>query len=100
VQYDWSQPISTKKIEVYWWTIARRALPKASRLQYWDGKEFVAVNGAEGLGVAGDKFNATTFDEVTTTKLRLEMDSDGEFSTVFWNGEFWTQGSPPSFPQQ
>src|SRR6185503_9616122 len=77
VQYDWSQPISTKQVEVYWWDDRQGVhLPKASRLKYWDGKDFVPVKGAAEPGVAGDKFNSTTFDEITTTKLRLEMDGD------------------------
>ena len=42
VQYDWSQPISTKQIEVYWWDDNQGVrLPKASRVDYWDGKGFV-----------------------------------------------------------
>ena len=38
VQYEWIRPISTKKIDVYWWDdkVGVR-LPKASRLLYWDG---------------------------------------------------------------
>src|SRR6185436_11195727 len=57
VQYDWSQPINTDWIEVYWWDDRQGVrLPKRSRLKYWDGKEFVPVNNASGLGVEGDKF--------------------------------------------
>ena len=36
--------------------------------------QFVPVPNASGLGVAGDQFNTTTFDEVRTSKLRLEID--------------------------
>src|SRR5215471_13917343 len=43
VQYEWTQPISTKEVEVYWWDDRQGVrLPKASRLKYWDGKEFVS----------------------------------------------------------
>jgi len=39
VQYDWSQTISTNKIEVYWWADGRDVnVPKACRLLYWNGK--------------------------------------------------------------
>src|SRR5580765_8838049 len=77
VQYEWTQPISTKQVEVYWWDDRQGVrLPKASRLKFWDGKQFAPVQNADGLSVAGDKFNIATFDEVTTTKLRLEMDGD------------------------
>jgi DUF1680 family protein len=99
VQYEWSQPISTKQIEVYWWDDRQGVrLPKASRLKYWDGKEFVPAKNASGLGVAGDKFNATTFDEVRTSKLRLEMDGDGEFSTGILEWKVYDSGKSPDFP--
>jgi hypothetical protein len=99
VQYEWSQPISTKQIEVYWWDDHRGVrLPKACRLKYWDGKELVSVTNASGLGVAGDKFNVTTFDEVSTSKLRLEMDGDGEFSTGVLEWRVVDSGKSPEFP--
>jgi DUF1680 family protein len=99
VQYEWTQPISTKEIEVYWWDDRQGVrLPKASRLKYWDGKEFVPVKNGVGLGATGDKFNTTTFDEVTTTKLRLEMDGDGEFSTGILEWQVFDSGKSPDFP--
>lgn len=99
VQYDWSQPICTKQIEVYWWDDRQGVrLPMASRLKYWDGKEFVPVNNASGLGVEGDKFNVTTFEEVTTSKLRLEMDGDAEFSTGILEWRVLDSGKSPDFP--
>src|SRR5439155_4109873 len=64
VQYEWTQPISTRQAEVYWWDDQQGVrLPKAVRLKYWDGKKLVAVQNASGQGVTGDKFNETTFDE-------------------------------------
>jgi uncharacterized protein len=99
VQYDWSQPVSTKQIEVYWWDDRQGVrLPKASRLKYWNGKEFVPVNNVSGLGVTGDQFNVTTFDEVTTSKLRLEMDGDGTFSTGIIEWRVLDSGRSPDFP--
>src|SRR5207302_10631056 len=98
VQYEWSQPISTKQIEVYWWDDRQGVrLPKASRLKFWDGKEFVPVQNAVGLGVAGDQFNTTTFDEVTTAKFRIEMDGDGEFSTGILEWRVLDSGKAPDF---
>jgi DUF1680 family protein len=99
VQYEWSQPISSKQVEVYWWDDRQGVrLPQASRLLFWDGKEFGPVPNASGLGVAGDKFNVTTFDEVTTSKLRLEMDGDGEFSTGVLEWRVIDSGKSPEFP--
>src|SRR5688572_11186075 len=99
VQYDWSRPIRTNRIEVYWWDDRRGVrLPKACRLKSWDGKDFTPVAGATGLGVAGDTFNVTTFDEMTTTKLRLEFDGDGEYSTGILEWRVLDSGNSPDFP--
>jgi hypothetical protein len=99
VEYDWSQPISTKRVDVYWWDDHQGVrLPKACRLLYWDGKQFSPVANPSGLGVAGDRFNGTTFDEVQTSKLRLEMDGDGEFSTGLLQWRVLDSGKSPDFP--
>ena len=99
VEYDWSQPVSTKEIEVYWWDDRQGVhLPKACRLKFWNGNNFVAVTNAVGLGVAGDRFNETTFAEVTTSRLRLEMDSDGEFSTGILAWKVFDSGKSLDFP--
>lgn len=99
VQYEWSQPISTKQMDVYWWIDGQGiGAPKACRVLYWDGKAFVPVSNASGLGVEGGKFNTTTFDEVTTPKLRLEIDSDGTLSTGILEWKVYDSGKSPEFP--
>ena len=99
VQYDWSQPISTSKIDVYWWDDRRGVrLPKACRLLYWDGEDFTPVGNPSGLGVAESQYNTTTFDEVSTSKLRLEIDSDGTFSTGILEWKIYDSGKSPDFP--
>jgi len=98
VQYEWSRPICTDKIDVYWWDDrAGVRLPKACRLLYWDGKAFVPVKNAVGLGVEGNKYNTTTFDQVRTTKLRLEIDSDGQYSTGILEWKVYDAGGSPAF---
>ena len=99
VEYEWSQPISTNKIDVYWWADGQGVgLPVASRLLYWNDGEFVPVDNAEGLGVDRDQFNTTTFGEVTTPKLRLEFDSDEELSTGILEWRVLDSGKSPKFP--
>ena len=99
VQYDWNQTIYTDKIEVYWWADgAGVALPKASRLLYWDGTNFVPVKNPSGLGVEGNQFNVTSFDEVATSKLRLEIDSNGTLSTGILEWRVLDSGKSPAFP--
>jgi DUF1680 family protein len=99
VEYDWSKPISTKQTDVYWWIDGQGVgAPKACRVLFWNGKEFVPVSHAEGLGVEGGRFNSTTFDEVQTSKLRLEIDSDGTLSTGILEWKVYDSGKSPDFP--
>ncbi len=99
VQFDWSQPVTTGRIEVYWWADGRGVhLPVASRLSYWDGTNFLPVAHVSGLGVAGNQYNVTTFDEVKTTRLRLEMDGEGQNATGLLQWRVIDSGSSPKFP--
>src|SRR5262245_35055032 len=76
VQYDWGQPISTKQIDVFWWADGQGVnLPASCKLKYWNGTDWADVPNGSGLGVQGNQWNSTTFDEVQTSKLRLEFDS-------------------------
>jgi hypothetical protein len=86
VQYDWKEPVQVNKVEVYWGVDRPRPgampgtsslrgvhLPQTYRILYWNGSDFLPVNQPQGLGVAADSFNATTFEPVKTTRLRLEV---------------------------
>ena len=99
VQYDWSQPIQTDRIEVYWFDDQRGVrLPVACRLKQWDGTSFVAVPGATGLGLEANRFNVTSFPAVTTTRLRLEFDGQETFSTGLLEWRVLDAGGSPNFP--
>ena len=99
VEFDWSKPISTNQIDVYWWQDGQGIrLPTASRLLYWDGKDFAPVPHASGLGVDGGKYNTTTFPEITTNRLRLEFDGQGRFSTGIIQWKVHDSGKSPAFP--
>lgn len=99
VQYEWSQPISTKQIDVYWWADGRGiGAPKSCRLLYWNGTEFVLVPKPAGLGVALNQYNSTSFDEVRTPKLKLEIESDGTLSTGILEWKVSDSGNSPPFP--
>lgn len=99
VQYEWSRPVATDKIDVYWWDDRRGVrLPKACRLSYFDGKEFVSVSEPAGLGVEASRFNTTTFKEIRTSKLRLEIDGDGNYSTGILEWKVYDSGNSPDFP--
>ncbi|ESQ88397.1 beta-L-arabinofuranosidase domain-containing protein [Asticcacaulis benevestitus] len=98
VQYDWSQPVTTNKIEVYWWIDGQGVgAPKACRILYWNGTAYVPVKNAKGLGTEKDTFNVTTFDEVKTDRLRLEIISDGTLSTGIIEWRVMSSGAIPLF---
>ena len=99
VQLEWSQPISTRQMDVYWWDDSRGVrLPVSCRLLCWDGQAFVPVREAAGLGVAGGKYNTTTFAEVLTPKLRLEFTGSNTFSTGIIEWRVLDSGKSPKFP--
>ncbi|HEY3320206.1 MAG TPA: beta-L-arabinofuranosidase domain-containing protein [Planctomycetota bacterium] len=98
VQYDWLKPISTKKIDVYWFDDGRGVrLPTTCKLQTWDGAAFVDVKDAAGLGLAKNQYNSTTFGEITTAKLRLEFDSNEKSSTGILSWRVYDSGKSPNF---
>ena len=65
VQYEWSKPITADKVDVYWWADgAGVGTPSSYRVLYWNGTDFVPASNPQGLGVAADRFNTTSFDQV------------------------------------
>ena len=99
VQYDWSRPVTTDKIDVYWWIDGQGVgAPKSCRVLYWNGSAFVPVTNAVGLGVSGNTFNTTTFDPVQTEKLRLEIVSDGRLSTGILDWKVYSSGPVSGVP--
>jgi len=100
VQYEWVKPVTIDEVAIFWYNFENLAkLPQAYRLKYWDGKDFVEVKNAVGLGLVNNQFNNTTFNEVTTTKLRLEIDSvDRAASTILEWKVFKTLSSPEVAP--
>ncbi len=98
VQFEWSQPISTDRMDVYWFDDHGGVrLPKACRLLQWNGIEFVPVPGVAGMGLEENKFNTTRFPAVTTTRLRLEFDSEGQSSTGLLEWRVYDSGASPNF---
>ncbi len=99
VQYDWSKPISTAAIEVYWWDDHQGVrLPSEALLQYWNGEKFIPVETSGKLGVERDQFNKLMFKEVTTDKLRLVIGGDKDYSTGILEWKVLDTGLSPDFP--
>ncbi len=76
VQYEWQEPVSTSEIGLFWWNFNNNVrLPEQYRISYWNGSAFVPVENAQGMGKENNQYNTTTFKEVTTTRMRIELDS-------------------------
>src|SRR5580658_1617928 len=76
VEYDWREPVLTDRIAVFWWDYTGTVpLQSAYRQEEWDGRAWGGVPNVAGLGLDNGRFNETRFDPITTTRLRLEMDS-------------------------
>ena len=83
IEYEWSQPVKTSEIELFWWDWeGTLPLPQSYRITYWNGSNFVPVNNPQGLGLESAKYNKSVFDEVETTKLRIEADSVSRLLTI------------------
>src|SRR5579885_1206710 len=107
VQYDWSEPVNINKVEIYWAVDHPRPgaipgshwptihVPQSYRILYWNGSDFVPVNKPQGLGVAADAFNATTFDPVKTSKLRLEVTLDNKEPAGVLEWKVYNSGPVP-----
>jgi uncharacterized protein len=84
VQREFDAPRKVAKVEVYWFDDAPSGggcrTPASWRLLYRKGGEWHEVAKANGYGVATDKYNATTFDEVETDALRIEVQLREKFS--------------------
>jgi DUF1680 family protein len=101
VEYTWSQPVSTNKADVLWWDDNQGVrLPRAARLKYWNGSEFVPLQTSEPVGVSGNTFNVINFPEITTNRIRLEMDAAGgpQISTGIIEFRVFDSGKSPAFP--
>jgi len=99
-QYEWANPVTVDEIQIFWFNYDNLAkFPQAYRLKYWDGNAFVPVKNAVGYEFVNNQYNVTKFDEVTTTKLRLEVDSVQRFlSTILEWKVFKTLNSPEIAP--
>lgn len=96
IECQWPQAVYINASRIYWFDDGGGVqVPKAARLKYWNGSEFVAVPGVT-VGVEKDKFNEMTFAELSTTRLRIEFDR-GKAATgvLVWN--VFDSGKTPNF---
>lgn len=74
MELDWSQPVTTNASSVYFADDGGGLqLPASWTVQYWDGSQFVDVANPSSYPEADNTFNQVTFDPVSTTRLRVMM---------------------------
>lgn len=73
VMYTWDVPVTIDGADAYYFTDGNFA-PKDAKLEYLaeDGQWYEVPN-VSGLGVTLNQYNTTSFDPITTTKLRMTM---------------------------
>ncbi len=81
IELDWSSPITTNSSELYFADDGGGLLtPSSWVVQYWNGSAWVDVGNQSGEPAQINQFNDVTFDQVTTTKLRVSMQGTGTAS--------------------
>jgi hypothetical protein len=81
IELDWNSPVTTNGTEIYWADDGGGLLPPSSwTVQYWNGSAWVNVGDQSGEPTAINTFNSITSDPVTTSKLRISMQSSGTAS--------------------
>ncbi len=108
VQYAWSKPVRMDRVEIYWAVDPPRPdappgsgfvpmdVPSAYRILYWDGAHFVPVQQANGYGRAADAFNSTSFQPVTTDRLRVVVDNGKHADTGILEWRVFSAGAVPA----
>jgi DUF1680 family protein len=85
VQREFDEARKVSKVEVYWFDDSPGngacRTPQSWRLLYRKDGQWHEVDHPSGYSVALDKFNVTTFDEVETDALRIEVNLRDKFSS-------------------
>jgi hypothetical protein len=88
IELDWTQPITTNGSSVYFLDDGGGVrLPASWVVQYWNGSAWVDVSNPNPSTYpsADNTFNGVSFDPVTTTKLRVSLQSGlGSVGVIQW----------------
>jgi hypothetical protein len=86
IELDWSSPVTTNGSQVYFADDGGGLrLPASWQVQYWNGTAFVPVPSPGTYPAADDTFNNVSYGSVTTTKLRVVMQSgQGSVGVIQW----------------
>jgi hypothetical protein len=86
IELDWSQPVSVDGSSVYFLDDGGGVrLPASWKVQYWTGSAFADVPSPGSYPIADNAFNTVTFGTVTTTRLRVVLQSgQGSVGVIQW----------------
>ncbi|WP_426514638.1 DUF7402 domain-containing protein [Dactylosporangium sp. McL0621] len=80
-ELQWSSAQSLNKAQVYLFDDNQGIdVPSSWKLQYWNGSAYTDVPGASGYTVNVNAYNTVTFTTVSTTRLRVVLQSTGTSS--------------------
>jgi hypothetical protein len=86
IELDWDHPVTTNGSSVYFLDDGGGVrLPASWKVQYWDGSAFTDVPAPGSYPAADNTFNTVTFGSVTTTRLRVVLESgQGSVGVIQW----------------
>ncbi|MDG9712934.1 discoidin domain-containing protein [Streptomyces sp. DH10] len=77
-ELTWPSAKTLNKAEVYFFDDDQGIdMPASWKLQYWNGGAYVDVPGASAYPVAKNRYNTVTFTATNTTRLRVQLTSNG-----------------------
>jgi PKD repeat protein len=83
MQLTWDEPIETDRTEIFWYDDGGGVqVPGSWVLQYWDGSAWVEVSNPSGYATEVDQYNVTTHDAVTTTAMRVTVQTAAGVTAV------------------
>ena len=83
VEYAFSQPTRVHQADLYWFDdtgVGECRVPKSWRLLVWVDNAWKPVETEDTFGVKLNAYNSVQFSPISTTKMRLEVDLQGEWS--------------------
>jgi PKD repeat protein len=83
MQLDWAEAVTTDRTQVFWYDDGGGVqVPGSWVLQYWDGSAWVEVPNPSGYATEVNQYNVTTHDPVTTTRMRVTVQTAAGVTAV------------------